>query len=416
MPKTDAETSTHEFNPQRAVRRLSRLEVSAQEFETRLLKLVQTARQRKQERALLDALEPLGLEFFASLSAIEAVLILADGVGRGDAFMAKFAGFDDAAVPPPRWSTSDTRKAVRKRAGKHEVGRSVVRALASLKYVQSPGSFASLRAAADFYAPRVELPDALVDTLFENRKDAALDKEPFRLKLQSGFAYEQVLADFHSSKGKQIENVPEVGDGGELWADGAFTPPPGAAGEGRRPTLFLTFHGSLFHQTKAWYKTVFPDGVRMGTGQSDKIVSSKENANGALLQAYRSLAGGTPLLIAADSPLGVAKNLLTVLGREIPAADGFVFLAFETKADVYWLMVTPEGGRLTPQLIPGPKRETGEKMPAYRERLVAFVGGQIADYVTGDPALVALPAKWAELLSGRREAYKERHYKPGAAE
>ena len=416
MPQTDAETSTHAFDPQSAVRRLSRSEASADQIETRLLKLIQTARKGKQEGALLDALERLDLRFFSSLATIEAVLILADGAGRGDAFKAKFDGFADAAVAPPRWAPSDTKKAAKKRVEKREVDRSVVRRLAALKYVQGPAGFASLREAANFYAPRVELPVALVDTLFENRKHTALGREQFVRKLQGGFAYEQVLADIGLRKGRKNPQVPALKGDGDLWADGAFTPPPGTAGEGRRPALFLTFHGALSHQTKAWYKTVFPDGVRMGNGQSDKIVSSKENANGALLQAYRSLAGGTPLLIAADSPLGAAKNLLTVLGRQIPIADGFVFLAFETKADVYWLMVTGEGGRLTPQLTPGPKRETGEKMPAYRERLVAFVGQQIADYVTGDPEQVALPSKWVGLLSGRDGAYKERHHKPGAAE
>lgn len=417
MPKTDAdtETSTHAFDPSGAVRRLSRSEGTPDEIETKLLKLVQTARNRKQEGALLDALEPLDLSFFASLSTIEAVLMLADGAGRGDAFKKKFDGFRDTAVAPPRWAPTNKKKAMQKRAETREVDRSVVKRLVSLKYVQGPARFASLKEAADFYAPRVDLPDELVDTLYDNRKDTALDKDRFRLKLQRGFAFEQVLADLRLREGKEKSHVPTVKPEGDLWAENAFLPPAEMAGEKRRPTLFLTFHGSLFLQTKSWYKKTFPEGLRIGTGPSDKIVSSKENANGALLQAYRSLAGGTPLMIAADSPLGTAKNLLTVLGREVPVADGFVFLAFESKADVYWLMVTPEGGRLTPQLIPGPKREIGEKMPAYRERLIAFVGQQIADYVTGDPEQVTLPSKWMELLSGHGEAYKERHYKPGAA-
>lgn len=419
MPKTDSdtetETATNVFDPGAAVRRLSRSEATPDEIEAKLLKLVQTARNRKQEAALLDALLPLDLEVFGTLGVVEAVLMLADEAGRGDEFKMKFDGFRKAGVAPPRWAPADKKKALQKRAEIREVDRSVVKRLVTLKYVQGPAEFATLEQAAEFYAPRVDLPAALVDTLFENRRDRALDRGRFTLRLQQGFAFAQVLADLRAREGKERVRGPSVKAQGDLWTEGAFEPPTGLAGDARRPTLFLTFHGGLFAQAKIWYKKTYPDGLRIGTGSSDKIVSAKVNANGALLEAYRSLAGGAPLLIAADSPLGTAKNLLTVLGREIPVADGFVFLAFESKADVHWLMIVPERGRLTPRLTPGPKREDGEKMSAYRERLIAFVGRQITDYVTGAPEQVILPTKWMELLSGHGEAYKERHYKPGGA-
>ena len=389
------------FNAQGAIRRLVQSEGTDEEIDDKLFKLIRTARGYGREKEMVDALLTLDIKYFKTMETAESVLRLAAKTGQTAEVIERFNGFRSKDVSPPRWALSSRKKAMRKRLDTAGVSRDHFKQLVGLKYVQSPDKFATLKEAMEFYAPRLDLPEELVDRLFENRSDKTIERAAFVDRLRRGFAFEHMLTDLYGRDGKAWTHIPTVKDDGKLWHDDVFGYPFPVEEGKARPKLILTFHGAMFLQVKAWYKRALPDGFRIGTKLTEKSVSSAMNANGALLEAYRSLVGGKPMLVAADSPLGTAKNVLTVLGGELPVADGFVFLAFEAKADVYWLVVVAEEGRLRPRLVRGPSRETGEKMPAYRERLIAFVNQQITDYVTGAPEEFNVPAKWRELLSGR---------------
>lgn len=402
MPKTkpEQEQPRQGFKPANAIRRLVKSDATGPEIEDKLVKLVRSARQSGKEDELLGALAEVELSFFKNLGAVEQTLLLAGSVGRADEFMEKFNGFNEPGVEAPRWALSNKKKATLKRMEAAGIDKPVFTRLVELKYVQAPASFGSLLEAAGYYAPRIDLPDTLVTALHDNARDKTIDRENYRKRLQQGFAVEQVLTDMYGRDGKRWAGLPRLEDDGKLWHDDAFASPI-ASGDEARPHLFLTFHGALFLEVKrTWYKKIFPEGVRIGTGHSDKIVSSRVNANGALLEAYRSLVEGNSLLVTVDSPLGTAKNQLKVLGGEMSIADGFVFLAYESKAVVNWVIIVVEDGRLRPRIVRGPSREAGERMSAYRERLIPFINAQITDYVTGAPEQISIPGKWRELVSG----------------
>lgn len=370
---------------------------SPAEKEAAVLQLIDTAG-RSNRQAIIDELAALPLDAFGTLESIRATLALAERGERFEELAAKFRAMLEPGAPVPHWTGDDRLKRY-----KIKSSFDIVNLIALLKYAQGPKRFEGFADAVRYYAPRFELPDAIVDVLYDRSVSPPSDKAAFADRLKEGFIVDHIINDLVRRRGRNKGVLPEIELGyKDLWADGALQDPSGADPDRRKTTVFLTCHNGMLDHIKFWYKTVFTDGIRMGSGASDKIASSRDNPNAALLEAYRAAMGGKPLLIAADSPMGTAKNTLTVFGQTMQVADGFVFLSFESRADVYFAIIVPENGRMVLRAVRGPSREDGEKIAAYRPRLLRFVEEQMEAYLSSPPEQIGLRRKWINVLAGAK--------------
>lgn len=368
---------------------------SAAEIEAGMLALIETYG-RSERRALLDALLTFPLAMFGTLGIVRAALVVAERAGRTAELIAKFKGFLQPGAPIPHWNYEDRLKGF-----KNKFSFDLVDELSAIKYAQSPAGFATVAEAAEFYGPRFDLPAGFADALYQHTASRSLGKDAYTAKLREGFVVEHIINDLCRRRGGDDSPLPTIAMNYQaIWTDDLTRDPTRTVAGKRKAAVFLTGHSSLMDHVKVWYKTAFEDGVRLGSGASDKIASSRDNPNAALLAAYRAAMAGTPLLIFADSPMGTAKNALSVFGAEVPVADGFVFLSYESRADVFWTMAVLEGGRLVLRTIPGPSREDGETVDVYRARLLRFVSEQMEAYFAGPPEQIGVRKKWVDALTG----------------
>ena len=120
----------------------------------------------------------------------------------------------------------------------------------------------------------------------------------------------------------------------------------------------------------------------------------------ALFCGLRALSAGLSIIVAPDGPMGTLRSAVDVAGSEAAISTGAVFLAHETRLEVFWLNIEFTDGCFVPVLVKAPQALPKEKLKDYQLRFVIFYQDMLNRYFTGDPANLVIRNRWKATFLG----------------
>ena len=99
--------------------------------------------------------------------------------------------------------------------------------------------------------------------------------------------------------------------------------------------------------------------------------------------------------------MGTLRSAVEVAGSEAAISTGAVFLAHETRLEVFWLNIEFTDGCFVPVLVKAPQALPKEKLKDYQLRFVNFYQDMLNRYFTGDPANLVIRNNWKVAFLGR---------------
>ncbi len=358
-------------------------------LEAKINHLHTTAFQARREPALFDLFFHAGPKFLTRLKLIAKVAALGVRSGRRDQAMQLVGEVRDRADQQIiRFGPNDLCRHLFPRA---EI--QLRRLITQIKYQDlGRSSNIDLFSASERIAERLDVDPSLTEHLYLHRTNRSLDFAEWLRRYRTASCLAHLIDDRPRSFGQVWRGiVPKMCDVDALHSalEAASLSDGG---------LLMTFHGGFSGVTAELLLASVPNSVIiLRKVKGERVISAMENPGAALMTAVRAALEGKTILMAPDGLQGIPSHNIDLLGRSIPMAIGAALIAYESGCGTGWYTVVPQGARLVPIVLPGPKAEKQESFDSFSARCLAFFQDRICDVMTGDPSQIALLARWSTL-------------------
>ncbi len=239
-------------------------------------------------------------------------------------------------------------------------------------------------------AGKLVLDNRIVDILFERRRHHDMARDQWVEDFRFATALETLTND---------GNFP-AGDLNAMFSAGTRETITSLTRDGRS-RLYVIGHVGFTAARNHFIRTYLKNSIAFRRKRDrPPYVWDLDDGRTALFACLRALSSGTSVIMALDGPVGEIRAPIRVAGCQASIATGGIFLAHETRADVWWLNIVYRNEKFVAVLEKAPEPSPKERLKDYQIRFVAFYEHMLNQYFTGEAASIVVRNNWRSAFLG----------------